>query len=616
MPPYRAPSGRPTDLARISAENKAMHARISAVKPSIDTAQPREFKHLQFNRKKAQLMEGLPLPPLFCHHSAKLCRCFMRSLTATFISPIPHAVPSHFPPERFAQIDHDNQILLDRMSSIVEGRGSADIRRTRRAPGPASLNAATRKRELARITAENQAILRRIQERHPDYSRVKLQQEWAKTKRVMANLCVYPMLLVPANGSGPSPKRAGTSPKTAASTDDATGAVASAADYSGDASGAVEDRAFAEAMGERSLTQDDSRSRPQPDSRPLLSQAQLEEICREIHSATAELGTDEADLARAILRIPPGQADAVMATYQALFEESLMELLKDETSLGFEDLLLSILADPAEEDARALSAALHVEAHTGKKDTDKIDEDTLIEVLCTRTKAEVAAIVPAFDALIAKEVTPHMPPGGMPVTLRTEIDSPSGPREPLVKRILLAILDGSRDDEPASPDLVDAAAAQRDADALHAAITDEATLVEVFTKRSFAHLAAVSASYRRSHGSRLADDVAEAFEKRSSSGLAVRLLALCGESLGSPAAFLIHDAVSGMGTDDAALDRVMVRLSTCADRSIVADLWRCFPDVTGKPKSDPIAVVKGDVGPGHRRALFLAILEQGQPQAA
>jgi hypothetical protein len=44
----------------------------------------------------------------------------------------------------------------------------------------------------------------------------------------------------------------------------------------------------------------------------------------------------------------------------------------------------------------------------------------------------------------------------------------------------------------------------------------------------------------------LADDVAEAFEKRSSSGLAVRLLALCGESLGSPAAFLIHDAVSGM----------------------------------------------------------------------
>jgi hypothetical protein len=350
-------------------------------------------------------------------------------------------------------------------------------------------------------------------------------------------------------------------------------------------------------------------------TQPLRTGKLLEDICQSIHDATAGFGTNERGLARAIGRIPPGQGDEVMATYKALFGEDLIGLLKSETSFGFEDLLLEMLAPQPRQDAQILFNAL--QSHE-REHVVKIDEDTLIEVLCTRTKAEVAAIVPAFDALIAKEVTPHMPPGGMPVTLRTEIDSPSGPREPLVKRILLAILDGSRDDEPASPDLVDAAAAQRDADALHKAGagragTDEAALVDLFTKRSFTHLSAVAEAYRKSYGHRLPTDIKGEFRKRSKSRLALKTLALRSESIGSPVAFMLREAINGIGTNDRLLERAMCRLSSCEDRTIVAETWKRFPDIVGKPDATPVAWVKGDVGPGKRRELYLAILEQGQP---
>ena len=55
-----------------------------------------------------------------------------------------------------------------------------------------SLNRDARKRELLKITMENQAILRRLQEQKPNYDVFKWEEEAQKRKKILKNICEYP----------------------------------------------------------------------------------------------------------------------------------------------------------------------------------------------------------------------------------------------------------------------------------------------------------------------------------------------------------------------------------------------------------------------------------------
>jgi len=57
-----------------------------------------------------------------------------------------------------------------------------------------SLNKDVRKRELLKITMENQAILKRLQDRQPNYNAGKWQEEAEERKKLLKNICVYPLL--------------------------------------------------------------------------------------------------------------------------------------------------------------------------------------------------------------------------------------------------------------------------------------------------------------------------------------------------------------------------------------------------------------------------------------
>merc|ERR1719195_2438130 len=67
--------------------------------------------------------------------------------------------------ERYTEIDRENRILLKKMSNIAKQTPPNSAR----VPGPHSLNRDARKRELLRITSDNQAILKRIQQAQPVY---------------------------------------------------------------------------------------------------------------------------------------------------------------------------------------------------------------------------------------------------------------------------------------------------------------------------------------------------------------------------------------------------------------------------------------------------------------
>jgi len=62
------------------------------------------------------------------------------------------------------------------------------------APGAKrSLNREARKRELMKITKENQMILKRLQDKSASYNVSKWQKEEDSRRKVLKNICEYPL---------------------------------------------------------------------------------------------------------------------------------------------------------------------------------------------------------------------------------------------------------------------------------------------------------------------------------------------------------------------------------------------------------------------------------------
>jgi len=136
-------------------EQELMKTRIRNMKPQIDTRPPETMAldHVRNNLKREQLLE-----------------------------------------ERYHAIDRDNRILLQKMSDIMK-TPSVKSGATRSHSGPVSLVRDARKAELSRITQENHAILKRIQQAQPVYSHVEWDDSYRKSLVYMKNGCEYPLAL-------------------------------------------------------------------------------------------------------------------------------------------------------------------------------------------------------------------------------------------------------------------------------------------------------------------------------------------------------------------------------------------------------------------------------------
>lgn len=131
---------------------RALHKqRLKHVKSGVDNKAPPKYLHLVQNLKKQQVDE-----------------------------------------ERYSAIERENYLLLDKMSHIMTHAQTVDLR----APAPElkSLNKDHRKKELMRITEENQQILRRIQHKEPYYSSAMWYDDSVKQEAYLRNICEYPLL--------------------------------------------------------------------------------------------------------------------------------------------------------------------------------------------------------------------------------------------------------------------------------------------------------------------------------------------------------------------------------------------------------------------------------------
>ena len=135
------------------------------MKSNIDNKSPRPASHLRTKAKKNALME-----------------------------------------ERFAQIETENVLLLEKMShNARHNKGGIDCT-NRSLPYSHSLSRERRKRELARITRENRQILRRIREARPTYDHARWEEEAARSRDVLQNICEFKP---PAAAAAAAARRAG-----------------------------------------------------------------------------------------------------------------------------------------------------------------------------------------------------------------------------------------------------------------------------------------------------------------------------------------------------------------------------------------------------------------------
>lgn len=136
-------------------EQEMMKTRIRNMKPQIDTRPPETMAldHVRNNLKREQLLE-----------------------------------------ERYHAIDRDNRILLQKMSDIMK-TPSVKSGAARSHSGPVSLVRDARKAELSRITQENHAILRRIQQAQPVYNHTEWDDSYRRSLVYMKNGCEYPVAL-------------------------------------------------------------------------------------------------------------------------------------------------------------------------------------------------------------------------------------------------------------------------------------------------------------------------------------------------------------------------------------------------------------------------------------
>lgn len=134
-------------------EHDAHRSRVRLVKPSTDMSVPVTLgmEHLRSNLKKERLLE-----------------------------------------DRYMEIDRENQVLLRKMSDAMK-KPNSYIQEPPECR-PTSLNRQGRKKELLRITQENQRMLRAIQNVQPAYSHKRWEEDFRRSEVLLKNCSAYPVV--------------------------------------------------------------------------------------------------------------------------------------------------------------------------------------------------------------------------------------------------------------------------------------------------------------------------------------------------------------------------------------------------------------------------------------
>ena len=258
----------------------------------------------------------------------------------------------------------------------------------------------------------------------------------------------------------------------------------------------------------------------------------MEKDAQDLRTAMKGMGTNEAEVIRITMSHTKKERQTLRLAYKTCFGRDLMEDLSKELSGNFKDTILALYEDPIEYDAKCLYKAMKGLG---------TDEDTLIEIICTRPNWMLKAISEVFLKLYKKELTKW-------VESETSGD---------FRRILIALLQCNRSENthPNEDQM------KQDAHQLYTAGegklgTDEAFFNKIFALRSPPELFSINSWYTKLSGKSLRT----AIEKEFSGDIKKALLTIL-DGIICPSEYFarrVNKAVKGLGTNNQMLIRVLV----------------------------------------------------------
>ena len=251
-----------------------------------------------------------------------------------------------------------------------------------------------------------------------------------------------------------------------------------------------------------------------------------------LNKAMKGVGTNESAIIQILCNRTSIQRQQIKAAFNQKYNKDLVQELKKELSGKFEDAIVEVLRSPTELDCKALYEAMHGAG---------TDEETLIEIICTRSNYQLNLDKQEFSKLYKKDLVKFVE------------SETSG----IFKKILLGFLQCNRS-ENIYPD---PGFCQQEAERLYKAGegklgTDEAVFIKTITERSPSELAMIAELYQKNYNHSLYKAIDKEF-----SGETKKLLNQIIMAIISPSEYFaerIYKSMKGIGTKDAMLIRCLI----------------------------------------------------------
>ena len=265
----------------------------------------------------------------------------------------------------------------------------------------------------------------------------------------------------------------------------------------------------------------------------MLSQEQHRKDAEVLRTAMKGWGTDEDPIIAVTAKRSNADRQLIIKEYKTLFGRDLLEDLEDELGGDLGKTIQAMFKTPVDYDCSELNKAMKGMG---------TDEDTLIEILGSRTNQQLKAIKLRFKELYNEELEAR-------VASETSDD---------LKRLLVSMLQCNRNDAHNNIDLCQL---DKDVQALHEAGegqwgTDESVFNKFFATKSGPELYYLNREYENLCGKSLFEVIESEFGGDMGKLLKTVLLA----QANPPEYFAdrINKACKGMGTNDNLLIRILV----------------------------------------------------------
>jgi hypothetical protein len=296
----------------------------------------------------------------------------------------------------------------------------------------------------------------------------------------------------------------------------------------------------------------------------------VDQDAADLRKAMKGLGTDEATIIKIIANRTQKQRVLIKESFQRQFSRDLIKDLKSELNGKLEDAILNLFKDPIEYDCEQLKKSMKGAG---------TDEDSLIEIICSRPKPILQKIKEVYKTHIKSDLEAN---------IKSDVKGN-------LQTILLSLISGERSDNMyPNPDLMknkakelyDAGEAKKG--------NDVDVFIKIFTELSPWEIVAVNKEYINLTGHSLIDGVDKEFKGDIKKSLKSIIYAIVNPS--EYFATRVKDAIKGFGTNDNLLMRIIIS----RDEIDMPQIKEAYLKLYGK---DMVKDIKSDISGDYQKLM-------------